>query len=267
VGGLTLVTPQPFTSKVHRTLVRHDVRLAVTDWGGDAPPAVLIHGLDGNQQVWDAVAVRLAPQCRVVTYDLRCHGSSTGSADHSWSAFVADLKAVLDELDLHDVTLVGHSIGAGMALQVAVANEHCRTLALLDGAFPVPEPRPGGGRLALLHRAVVMFSTRIVKGPASGNHSLSSFNLRKVGNDYRGRHSDFDTALRSVECPTTLILGSQMEEGRDGPAFQLSRQGAATRAMQSNPRIHVQWIEARHDMIITKPQEVVDAIIRLQALG
>ena len=35
-----------------------------------------------------------------------------------------------------------------------------------------------------------------------------------MGNEYRSQYSAFDLALRSIECPTTLILGSQMEFGR-----------------------------------------------------
>jgi esterase len=254
-------------TKVRRTLVRRDARLAVTDWGGDGKPCVLIHGLTGSQREWGAVAAQLADQCRVITYDHRCHGSSSRSADHSWPAFVADLEALLDDLDLHDVTLVGHSIGAGMALQVAAGNENCRTLVLLDGAFPVPEPQPDDGRVHMLVRSLAMFSIRTVKGPFGRVHSLSSSEVREVGNDYRSRHAEFAVALRALECPTTLILGSQMEHGREGPAFQIARQEAADRAVESNPRIHVQWIEARHDMIQTQPGAICDAIVRLLALG
>ena len=112
-----------------------------------------------------------------------------------------------------------------------------------------------------------MFATRIVKGPSSAVHSLSSSELRQVGNEYRSRYSEFETALRSVECPTTLILGSQVEESSNGPAFQVARQGAAACVIQSNPRIDVQWIEARHDMMRTNPREVSDAVVRLAALG
>jgi pimeloyl-ACP methyl ester carboxylesterase len=228
---------------------------------------VLIHGLAGSQREWDAVAARLADQFRVVTYDHRCHGSSSRSADHSWPALVGDLHALLNDLELHNVTLVGHSIGAGIALQVAVRDENCRTLALLDGAFPVPEPQPDGRRLHVLLRSLWMFSVRILKGPFGRVPSLSSSEVRELGNDYRSHYAEFDLALRSLECPTTLILGSQMEFGREGPAFQAARQEAAARAIQSNPRIQVQWIEARHDMIHTQPREISDAIIRLQALG
>jgi pimeloyl-ACP methyl ester carboxylesterase len=250
-------------TKVHRTLQRGDAQLAVTDWGGDGPPMVFIHGLSGKQRDWDPVATQMADRCRVITYDQRCHGSSSRSADHSWPAFVADLEALLKDLELHGVTLVGHSIGAGVALEVAVGNENCRTLALLDGAFPVPEPGPEGGRVHLFLRGLKM----LLKDPFRRVHALSSSALREVGNDYRSRYAEFDLALGSVECPTTLILGSEMERGREGPSFQDARQQTAARVMDSNPRIHVQWIEARHNMVQTQPGAICDALVRLLALG
>jgi esterase len=257
-------------TQIHRTVVRNDVRLAVTDSGGGGAAVVLIHGLTRTQREWDAVAPQLTERFRVVTYDQRCHGSSSRGTDHSWSAFVGDLRALLDDLELHDVTLVGHSIGAGVALQVAVETESCRTLVLLDGAFPVPEPEPepepDGGRLHM-PRSVWTLSKRTLKDPFRRIHSLSGSEVREVGNDYRSQYSAFDLALRSIECPTTLILGSQMEFGRHGPAFQAARQETAARVMQSNPRVHVQWIGARHDMIQTQPEAIAHAIIRLQALA
>jgi pimeloyl-ACP methyl ester carboxylesterase len=249
-------------TKAQRTLVRDDARLAVTDWGGDQPVAVLIHGLTGSQREWEAVAARLADRFRVVTYDHRCHGESSRSADHSWSAFVNDLRALLADFELRDVTLVGHSIGAGIALEVAMGDEDCRALVLLDGAFPVPEPQPDGGRFHVVVRSLWMFSIRM--RTLRRGHSLSSSEVRQVGNEYRGRSTAFDRALQSVECPTTFILGSLVEHGRAGPAFQVTRQEAAARVSAANPRIRVQWIEARHDMLHTQPQEIADAVIRLQ---
>jgi pimeloyl-ACP methyl ester carboxylesterase len=254
-------------TKVHRTLVRGDTRLSVTDWGGDGPPMVFIHGLNGKQRDWDPVATQLAEQCRVITYDQRCHGSSSWSADHSWPTFVADLAALLNDLELHDVTLVGHSIGAGIALQVAVGNQACRALALLDGAFPVPEPAPPRRPVYAFLGRLVRSSMRTMRGSSDPGHALSSSDVRKVGNDYRSRYAEFDMALRGLQCPTTLILGSALEPGPEGPAFQVSRQGAAAHASASNPRIHVQWIEARHDMVQTQPDAIRDALVRLLDLA
>ena len=73
---------------------------------------VLIHGLGANQREWDAAGVRLAREFRIITFDQRGHGASSRSADYSWNTLVDDLVALVSKMDLRDVTLVGHSLGA-----------------------------------------------------------------------------------------------------------------------------------------------------------
>ena len=125
---------------ITRTSVRDDAVLSVRDWGGKGTPMVLIHGLGGNQREWDAVGVKLARHFRIITYDQRGHGASSLSTDYSWDTRVGDLVALLEELELHDVTLVGHSLGAGVALEAANRIDDCRGLAMIDGALPVQLP-------------------------------------------------------------------------------------------------------------------------------
>lgn len=267
--GLTSVaaTPRLDVTRAQRTLVRTDgARLAVTDWGGEGPPFVLVHGLTSSQEQFNALAAELSDRCRVVTYDQRYHGRSTGNADYSWAAFVGDLEAVLAELELRDVTLVGHSFGAGIVLDVGARSLDCRALALLDGALPVAETAPHGGRLHLFVRSLVMFARWILLRPFHRVHSLSSSKLRQVGNDYRGRHAQYESDLRALACPTMLLLGSEVEAGQGGPPFQKVRREAALRTAQANPDIDVQWINARHDMIMTHPKEIAASLFRLRAL-
>ena len=90
------------------------VELFYTDWGqGD--PVVLIHGWPLDHQMWEYQAVFLASHgLRVITYDRRGFGKSS----HPWQGYdydtlADDLKAVLDGLDLQNVTLVGFSMGGG----------------------------------------------------------------------------------------------------------------------------------------------------------
>ncbi len=91
-----------------------EVKLFYTDWG-TGKPVVLIHGWPLDHQMWEYQAVFLAKQgLRVITYDRRGFGKST----HPWQGYdydtlADDLKAVLDGLDLQDVTLVGFSMGGG----------------------------------------------------------------------------------------------------------------------------------------------------------
>ena len=80
----------------------------------DGPVVVLAHCWTGSQQVWAPVARRLvAAGCRVVRWDQRGHGRSrAGHKGHSIEGLADDLASVLDQLDLHDVVLAGHSMGA-----------------------------------------------------------------------------------------------------------------------------------------------------------
>ena len=82
---------------------------------GAGRPVVLIHGYPLSGRAWDRqVPVLLDDGYRVVTYDRRGFGKSSQPATgYDYDTFAADLRALLTTLDLHDVTLVGHSMGTG----------------------------------------------------------------------------------------------------------------------------------------------------------
>src|SRR5665213_597055 len=101
------------------TLQRGDARLSVRDDGGDGSPLVMIHGLGLSQKSWTNLIAALGNRYRFITYDQRGHGASTQSSDYSWSSFVGDLEALISELALTNYALVGLSLGAGVALDVA----------------------------------------------------------------------------------------------------------------------------------------------------
>ncbi len=82
---------------------------------GSGQPVVLIHGypLDGNSWERQERAL-LAHGYRVITYDRRGFGrSSQPTVGYDYDTFAADLKTLLDHLDLSDVVLVGFSMGTG----------------------------------------------------------------------------------------------------------------------------------------------------------
>jgi pimeloyl-ACP methyl ester carboxylesterase len=250
---------------ITHTFVRDDAVLSVRDWGGGGTPMVLIHGLGGNQREWDALGVRLARQFRIVTYDQRGHGVSSLSNDYSWDTRVGDLVALLKELELHDVTLVGHSLGAGVALEVANRIDDCGALVLIDGALPVELPVRDGTEAGHTVRNLFVTAGRTAIHRIMRHAPMSYLELSRIGDDYRGRFSEFDRALHTVACPTLLLLGSRIERGPTGPAFQVVREEAAQRAVEVNPRIRVQWIDGRHNMIRTHPREIAADVSLLHA--
>jgi pimeloyl-ACP methyl ester carboxylesterase len=110
---VSTVAPQSFH------VARPGGQLAGEVWPGTGPTAVLLHSGIGDRRSWDGIAPRLAPGCRVVTYDRRGSGESpppTGGFTH-----LGDLAAVLDVTAPGPVWLVGSSMGGGLALDAAVS--------------------------------------------------------------------------------------------------------------------------------------------------
>jgi pimeloyl-ACP methyl ester carboxylesterase len=101
--------------------------------GGEGPAIVLLHGIAGSSSTWRQVMPRLAQRYTVVAPDLLGHGrSSAGANDLSPLAHAAALVKFLDAVDVDTVTIVGHSLGGGLAaLLAAVMPERCERLVLV----------------------------------------------------------------------------------------------------------------------------------------
>ena len=86
---------------------------------GEGPPVVLIHGMLNSSRHWRAVAMQLADAGhRVIAPDLIGHGdSATPRGDYSLGAHAAAIRDLLVSVDVHRATFVGHSLGAGVAMQ------------------------------------------------------------------------------------------------------------------------------------------------------
>ncbi|MCJ1711433.1 alpha/beta hydrolase [Clavibacter michiganensis subsp. phaseoli] len=98
----------------HHGLLK-DTNLHVDDTGGTGRPVVLIHGWPLSGESWSKqVPAFEAAGYRVITYDRRGFGRSDKPlTGYDYDTFASDLDAVLTELDLVDVTLVGFSMGGG----------------------------------------------------------------------------------------------------------------------------------------------------------
>jgi pimeloyl-ACP methyl ester carboxylesterase len=82
---------------------------------GAGQPVVLIHGYPLSGRAWDKqVPALLDAGYRVITYDRRGFGrSSQPATGYDYDTFAADLNTLLEDLDLHDAVLAGHSMGTG----------------------------------------------------------------------------------------------------------------------------------------------------------
>ncbi len=109
-----------------------------------APVVVLLHGSNSSLQTWDAWTVKLKTKFRVIRMDLPGHGLTGPQPQHDYSvkAFDAVVDAVTHTLGADHFTLVGNSMGGGIALGYAVRHpDRLSGLVLIDSAG-APEATP-----------------------------------------------------------------------------------------------------------------------------
>ncbi len=201
---------------------------------GSGPAVVLIHGWALSQREWVDQIAALSPRYRVVAYDRRGYGKSTGYADPS--ADPGDLRALLDTLHIQSAILVGHSAGGDVATRFAAAMpERVVALVLYGGGepagFPIPQP-PGAGLAAAAPIArqygldsvfkLVSAMPQFVPGP--DRTPAMAARLDSIIAEYNGRdlledHPESGTfpraqldAMRQWTMPTLFISGEH--EGR-----------------------------------------------------
>lgn len=220
---------------------------------GSGPVIVLIHGMAGSSSTWRSVMPTLAEHFTVVAPDLVGHGASEKPrGDYSLGAFASGVRDLLFVLGLESATLVGQSLGGGVAMQFAYQfPERCERLVLVSSgglgeevnlllrllALPGAELVLGIGCKRWLHDAGVDVAGRLA------NVGLrTSANLREIWDSY-GSLADAETrtaflqTLRSVidfsgqrvsaadrlylaaEVPTLIIWGENdviipVEQGR-----------------------------------------------------
>jgi pimeloyl-ACP methyl ester carboxylesterase len=87
---------------------------------GSGPPLLLIHGIGDSSATWRTVLPHLARKHLVIAPDLLGHGmSAKPRADYSVAAYANGMRDLLGVLGIDRVTLVGHSLGGGVAMQFA----------------------------------------------------------------------------------------------------------------------------------------------------
>jgi pimeloyl-ACP methyl ester carboxylesterase len=90
------------------------------DFGAHAQSLVFLHGSGGNSGAWTEQYSVLHKAFNIAALDLPGHGKSEGSGEKDILAYVLRLKEILEVLKLERPVLVGHSLGAAIALSFAV---------------------------------------------------------------------------------------------------------------------------------------------------
>ncbi len=146
---------------------------------GNGPPVVLIHGLVNSSRHWAGVARRLAARHTVIAPDLLGHGDSAKPVgDYSLGAHAAGIRDLLSALEIDRATLVGHSIGGGIAMQFFYQfPERCERFALVSSGGLGTDVSAGlravslpgaGGLLAIAARRRVLGGLERAGGALTG---------------------------------------------------------------------------------------------------
>ncbi|HXN78359.1 MAG TPA: alpha/beta hydrolase [Candidatus Dormibacteraeota bacterium] len=112
------------------------------DTGGNLTPVVLAHGLLMDQEMFRPQIESLGSQCRVITWDARCHGDTetTDEAFTYWD-LAEDLKGLLDHLGIARAVIGGMSQGGFVALRFALQHpERVEALILIDTQAGIEDP-------------------------------------------------------------------------------------------------------------------------------
>lgn len=121
---------------IMRRIQGDNLKINAAFWEGSGRTIICLHGITANCRSWDFIAGKLAPEFRVIGLDLRGRGLSDKpekgySADHH----IKDILKVMKSLNIEKTVLMGHSLGAFIALVFAVRHpELVEKMILIDGA-------------------------------------------------------------------------------------------------------------------------------------
>jgi pimeloyl-ACP methyl ester carboxylesterase len=144
----------PRIERVEVSLHGHRVNFNIA---GQGPAVVLIHGVAGRAAQWDQTVQLLAGTRTVVAPDLMGHGDSAKPrGDYSLGAHASGIRDLLVGLDIERASIVGHSLGGGIAMQFAYQfPERCERLVLVSSGGL-------GGDVSPLLRAATLPGSEIV---------------------------------------------------------------------------------------------------------
>jgi pimeloyl-ACP methyl ester carboxylesterase len=180
------------------------------------PPVLLIHGAGGQHVHWPP-QVRRLPGVRTIAPDLPGHGRSAGPGHDSIAAYAADLLALMDMLEIDRFVAAGHSMGGGIALQLALdAPGRVAGLALIaTGAKLRVAPQILNSAL-IDYSAVVDLIISHAFSPSAGDDLRRLARRVLQETPAQVSHSDylacdaFDVreALPNIACPALVVGGT-----------------------------------------------------------
>jgi pimeloyl-ACP methyl ester carboxylesterase len=257
------------------------LRLNAVTWGVGTPTVLLLHGLGDGAFVWNHIAPILAAHTAVAAVELRGHGDSPHDAQARYEPethaedVIEAMKSLVGE---GAVTLIGHSLGATVAIHVAsMARDRVHGLALLDGG---PGLNPSALRhiheqfLAQpwFHESVESFAAELERRhPLSNAQLLPSIAERALKPLRSGGYElKCDRLLLGSErAPDDALLWEKLRSF-DGPVLVVRGAGSAVLGRKAAARMANELPDCRlhtvpvagHTVMLDNPDDLVPAIER-----
>ena len=129
------------TEPIMKRAMGDGLEIQLAQWKGEDKAVLCIHGITANCRCWDVIADALSPSHTVLAMDLRGRGlSGAPSTGYSIEHHCRDILAVLNDLRLEQVVLMGHSLGAFISLVFgAKYPERVDRIILVDGGGKLSE--------------------------------------------------------------------------------------------------------------------------------
>jgi pimeloyl-ACP methyl ester carboxylesterase len=255
-------------------------------WPGDDPPVLFLHGLTGVAEVWGPTVAALGDSCpRAFAMDQRGHGHSPQpAAGYEIGRFVDDVVDMAAALGLPPFHLVGHSMGARVAMAFAARHgSRLRSVAIVDigpeawranwedtvaafdrmpASFATLDEAVGGaartrGRdsadaaLDTAHLASIARARWRQRADGDWEWLASREALKQAVRSHRSRN--FWAEWRAIDVPALLVRGGTSNE---------LRQAIADRMRRENPRVRfVQFDGVGHNVPLIAPTMLAQALL------
>ena len=275
------------TPTEHRIALAH-LELGAQVWGDSAlPPLLALHGWLDNAGSFALLAPLLAERHRVIALDLPGHGHSdhlAAGAGYHYLDYVQAVLSAADALQLDRFTLLGHSLGAGVAALVAAAMPgRIERLLLIEGLGPLGDdgshtlqrfrdalaPRGDNGKPLRVFRGIgqAVSARSMVSGlPPELARPIVERGLLETAGGWRWRsdprltrpspvrlaETQIHALLRGIETPTALLLAQPVTAYLPSAPMQARADCV--------PDITVSHMEGGHHLHLEHPAAVADWI-------